>query len=249
MRRKIRMLSALLLAAVAMVLVVGQLPAGATGTVQGTIPSAVPGSAPHIADNPDPNGAAYKVLDMAQVGNRIVVVGQFAQVQNPSSTGAPTGALINRANIFAFDPGTGQVDTAFAPAVSLDPQNQLADLLCPENLVASMLEGDDDPARHILDVRIRCAPMIVSMPDPRGIAIAAWARADPSGETTRRAPARMVATSRASRFSGKTMLKPWLRSTSLTCSRLARPRPLPVSPRARKTRLSALAGAPTSRRS
>jgi hypothetical protein len=51
---------------------------------------------------------------------------------------------------------------AFAPAVSLDPQNQLTDLFCPGDLVASMLEGDDDPARHVLDVRIRCAPMIVS---------------------------------------------------------------------------------------
>jgi hypothetical protein len=53
-------------------------------------------------------------------------------------------------------------DKAFAPAVSLDPQNQLADLLCPGDLVASMLEGDDDLARHILDIGIRCAPMIVS---------------------------------------------------------------------------------------
>jgi hypothetical protein len=52
---------------------------------------------------------------------------------------------------------------SFAPAVTLDPQNQVADLLCPGDLVASMLEGDDDPTRHILDVRIRCAPVIVSV--------------------------------------------------------------------------------------
>jgi len=113
MRQRIRPLWALLLAAVVAVLVAGQLPAGATGVVQGAIPSAVPGKTPHIVD-----GTGAKVLDMAQVGNRIVVVGQFAQVQNPSPTGAPTTALINRANIFAFDPATGLVDTAFAPTVT-----------------------------------------------------------------------------------------------------------------------------------
>lgn len=55
-----------------------------------------------------------------------------------------------------------QFSKSLVPAVSEDPSNEVADLSCPEGLVASMLEGNDDPERHILDVRIRCAPLFVN---------------------------------------------------------------------------------------
>ena len=51
------------------------------------------------------------------------------------------------------------------PAVSEDPTNRMYELSCPEGLVASALEGETDnqPARHIIAVGIRCARPIVSM--------------------------------------------------------------------------------------
>jgi hypothetical protein len=50
----------------------------------------------------------------------------------------------------------------FAPSVTQDPTNQLYDMFCPDGLIASTLEGVDDPTRHILAVRMRCAPPVVS---------------------------------------------------------------------------------------
>ncbi|MGZ4667608.1 MAG: hypothetical protein ACXVX3_03660 [Blastococcus sp.] len=55
-----------------------------------------------------------KVLAMAQVGNRIVVAGDFSQVQDTTANG---GATYNRSYVFAFDPATGAVDPAFAPVL------------------------------------------------------------------------------------------------------------------------------------
>lgn len=55
-----------------------------------------------------------------------------------------------------------RITRTLVPAVTEDTSNQLTDLLCPDDLVASMLEGDDDPTQHIVDVGIRCAPLIVT---------------------------------------------------------------------------------------
>ncbi len=51
-----------------------------------------------------------KVWDIAKVGNRVVVGGDFTQVQN-----AGGGTTYSRPYIFAFDPQTGLVDPNFAP--------------------------------------------------------------------------------------------------------------------------------------
>src|SRR3954468_20298407 len=108
MRRRIRSLWALALAALALVLIAGQLPASALGVAQSSIVSAVPSATtPQILDG--------LVLDIEQVGSRIVVTGTFTQVQNVAANG---GNILDRASVFAFDPTTGAVDTAFAPAVS-----------------------------------------------------------------------------------------------------------------------------------
>jgi len=108
MRRRIRSLWALALAALALVLIAGQLPASALGVAQSSIVSAIPSATtPQILDG--------LVLDIEQVGSRIVVTGTFTQVQNVAANG---GNILDRASVFAFDPTTGAVDTAFAPAVS-----------------------------------------------------------------------------------------------------------------------------------
>lgn len=108
MRRRVHQLWALVLAALAVVLVAGELPASAVGVAHSTTVSDVPSAkTPQILDG--------KVTDLAEVGNRIVVTGTFTQVQNVTANG---GNILNRASVFAFDPTTGAVDTAFAPAVS-----------------------------------------------------------------------------------------------------------------------------------
>lgn len=108
MRRGPGGLWALLVVAASFFLVAGEQPALAIGTPQSTLASAVPfARTPNILDG--------RVLDMEQVGNRIVVAGTFTQVQNVSANG---GAAFNRSSVFAFDPTTGAVDTAFAPVVN-----------------------------------------------------------------------------------------------------------------------------------
>ncbi|WP_313477351.1 PKD domain-containing protein [Microbacterium sp.] len=68
--------------------------------------SAVPVSwTPQILDG--------RVLDTTQVGNSVVVAGQFTQVA-PSS-GSP---VLNRTNVVAFNAVNGAINTAFAPNVS-----------------------------------------------------------------------------------------------------------------------------------
>jgi len=117
MRHGFGRLSALLLAVLTLVLVLGGMPASAAGTPQSTIPtSLVPAtSTPDIVDGTDAAGDSYRVFDMAQVGNWIVVAGTFAQVMN--SPPNPAGTF-NRTNIFAFDKGTGAVSTTFAPTLN-----------------------------------------------------------------------------------------------------------------------------------
>lgn len=90
----------------------------ATGTAtaavtQSAIVSTVPGTqTPQILDSSAT--VTEKVLAMAQVGNRIVVAGDFSQVQDTVANG---GATFNRSYVFAFDPATGAVDPAFAPVL------------------------------------------------------------------------------------------------------------------------------------
>jgi len=96
------------LSALAVVLIAGQLPASALGVAQNNIVSGVPSAqTPQILDG--------RVTDLEQVGSRIVVTGTFTQVQNVPANG---GAIFARQSVFAFDPATGAVDTAFAPTVS-----------------------------------------------------------------------------------------------------------------------------------
>ena len=64
----------------------------------------------------DPANWTPHVLDgetrtIVQIGSKVIVGGAFTQVQEPS------GAILNRAHIFAFDASTGAIDTAFAPTL------------------------------------------------------------------------------------------------------------------------------------
>jgi PKD repeat protein len=77
---------------------------GKTAPQPGKIVSEEPGkNAPNILD-----GTVYSIT---QVGNTIVVGGQFSQVQNFN-----TSAIIPRNNVFAFDATTGRVSTTFNPS-------------------------------------------------------------------------------------------------------------------------------------
>jgi hypothetical protein len=59
--------------------------------------------------------------DVAQIGNKVFVVGRFDSVRNPGSSND-----ISRFNVFAYNATTGVVDTAFAPQV-----NGLIDAVVP----------------------------------------------------------------------------------------------------------------------
>ena len=99
----------------AVLLSVGVATGTATAAVtQSSIVSAVPGEqTPQILDTSA--SVTEKVLAMAQVGNRIVVAGDFSQVQDTTANG---GATYNRSYAFAFDPATGAVDPTFAPVLN-----------------------------------------------------------------------------------------------------------------------------------
>lgn len=115
MRRKLGTLSAVVLAALTLVLAVGGQSASAAGTAQSGIPTALPaGFTPNIVDGTDSSGNSYRVFDMAQVGDLIVVGGVFAQVRNVPPNGT---TLYNRTNVFAFDKDTGAV-SGFAPTIN-----------------------------------------------------------------------------------------------------------------------------------
>ncbi len=108
MRKIWQRLSAALVAAVVVPLVVGTTPATAAGVAQNGMVAAVPAAnTPHILDG--------TVHDIQQVGNRIVVAGNFTQIQQSPPNG---GAVVNQAYVFAFDPATGLIDTAFDPVVT-----------------------------------------------------------------------------------------------------------------------------------
>ena len=83
-------------------------PAAEAGPAQPTVVSAAPNArTPQVLDN--------RVLDFAQVGDRIVVAGDFTQVQDVAANG---GGAFAQPYVFAFDPTTGAIDRSFAPAVN-----------------------------------------------------------------------------------------------------------------------------------
>lgn len=82
-------------------------PASAVGLPQGSVVSEVPPAwTPHVLDN--------QVLDLEQVGTRIVVSGSFTQFQDAPANGGTTFA---RRSVFAFADGSGAVDRGFDPVV------------------------------------------------------------------------------------------------------------------------------------
>ncbi|MCW2698978.1 MAG: domain containing protein [Blastococcus sp.] len=111
----------LVIAAILATLAVATGSASAGGT-QASIVSALPdGRTPQILDSS--STVEEKVLDLAQVGNRIVVVGVFSQVRDVKANG---GATYQRSNVFAFDPVTGAVDPGFDPLVNGEVRAVLA---------------------------------------------------------------------------------------------------------------------------
>jgi PKD repeat protein len=75
---------------------------------RGATTSAVPSDrTPHVLD--------YKVIDIAEVGDRIVVAGNFTKVQDAKVNGEQVFA---QKYVFAFDKATGRIDRAFRPVVS-----------------------------------------------------------------------------------------------------------------------------------
>jgi len=65
----------------------------------------------------DPSSTTPNVLDgqvnaIVQVGGKMIVGGTFTQVRRGG------GPILTRNRIFAFDPATGNVDTAFVPSLN-----------------------------------------------------------------------------------------------------------------------------------
>ncbi|MGZ4508079.1 MAG: PKD domain-containing protein [Blastococcus sp.] len=97
-----------LLPALVLTTALGAGAASAAGVAQPGVVTAAPSAlTPQVLDN--------QVLDLAEVGNRIVVAGSFTQVQDAPTNG---GATFAQPYVFAFDPATGKIDRAFAPAVN-----------------------------------------------------------------------------------------------------------------------------------
>jgi len=83
-------------------LLVGAGPVGATGIVHGDLVDEIPrGNTPQFLDN--------EVRANLQVGNRIIVGGDFTQIQDD------TFGLVNQANLASYDLSTGRLDTNFLP--------------------------------------------------------------------------------------------------------------------------------------
>lgn len=162
MRLKVRTWSALFVAALAVVLIGGELPATAAGLAQPVIASPLPfAKTPNIVDGTDSSGVSYRVLDMADMGTRIVVVGGFAQVQDVTANG---GTLYNRANIFSFDPGTGKVDPLFAPAVT----GQIAAVEAGPNgtlfIGGTFSQVNGVPMRNVAELKLADGSLVTGWP-------------------------------------------------------------------------------------
>ncbi|HEX5017553.1 MAG TPA: PKD domain-containing protein [Actinomycetes bacterium] len=88
-----------------------------------TLPSQNPiDYTPRVLNNADnlPNSQARSI---AQVGNRIVVGGNFRQIQNAPSNGSVT---FSQRALFSFDPATGAIDENFFPNFNGDVTTVLA---------------------------------------------------------------------------------------------------------------------------
>jgi hypothetical protein len=91
----------------------------------GAWPASLSAATPNdVAVSADPANWTPHVLDgqvnaIVQIGNEIVVGGEFSQVQQPG------GVILNRSNIFAFNATTGAIDPNFAPVLDR-PVNALA---------------------------------------------------------------------------------------------------------------------------
>ena len=87
--------------------------AAAAGVAQDRTPVTVPSATtPHVLDTAE--RGVERVLEMAEVGSRIVVAGEFDQVRDV----ATDSAVLTRRHVFSFDAATGAVDRAFAPVVN-----------------------------------------------------------------------------------------------------------------------------------
>ena len=103
-----RSLGAAVVAAVVLTLALVTGTAQAVGTAQSGVVGEVPSNrTPFVLDG--------KVFDIAQVGNRIVVAGNFTQIREAAANG---GATYAQRSVFAFDPRTGAVDRAFSPVLN-----------------------------------------------------------------------------------------------------------------------------------
>ena len=96
---------------------------GAAATPNDVVVSANPANwTPRVLDG--------KVLAIVQVGNTMVVGGQFTQVKRPG------GPVLSRSNIFAFDAATGTIDPNFVPKL-----DRAVEALAPGRSGRSVLVG------------------------------------------------------------------------------------------------------------
>lgn len=108
MQKYLRLGGAMAVAVVVAATLAVTAPASAAPVTHGSIPTAVPSDrTPQVLDQ--------RVIDLEQVGNRIVVAGSFTQVRDAAANG---GAAFAQPSVFAFDATTGRIDRAFAPAVN-----------------------------------------------------------------------------------------------------------------------------------
>jgi PKD repeat protein len=120
MAQRLRCLVALFVGSVLMMPLVATT-ASAAGPDQSAIVAATPSArTPNVLEEPSPDGSTAddkneRVLDLAQVGNKIVAGGLFYRVQNAAVNG---GNTLTRNFVFSFDQTTGAVDTGFAPVVN-----------------------------------------------------------------------------------------------------------------------------------
>jgi hypothetical protein len=80
-------------------------------------PAAAVNVAHSVVVSADPVGTTPNVLDgqvnaIVQVGGKMIAGGSFTQVRRGG------GPILTRNNIFAFDPATGNIDTAFVPGLN-----------------------------------------------------------------------------------------------------------------------------------
>ncbi len=114
MRRRFRLFCGLLVLSIGTTLAVFPGSAGAAGPAHASVVTAAPDArTPQILDSS--TTVNERVIAMAQVGNRIVVAGQFSQVRDVAANG---GQTFSRTNVFAFDATTGAVDRGFAPVLN-----------------------------------------------------------------------------------------------------------------------------------